>query len=308
MVAMAMAGCAAGGEGSVTSSGGVQRRTSASGGVTAAGSASAGSAVGSGSSGGSSGLTGGFDATHLSDGGCQSISSHATTDCSASTWEVWGVLVDHCAGGTPLTSHYAIADFNNLSEFAVDQQCGFFYFCVDKGHSVTPQIKVANHLETVLSTITPSGNLAIPATPGIALLCDSEVAALTQSSISQPFNPDAGLVLVDASANGSASIPCQDLSGWTFALLTSDGGIADAGVLYGRNGAFDPSATATDALDTTAFFYDVDTQGGPLRVVGHNPKFDLADGGTLCPLDDGEVSEVVVPHAGLVTFIPYFVL
>ena len=228
-------------------------------------------------------------------------------DCDAGV-ELLGNVLNYCNQTNmqnymgPLT----VVDAFDPSLVAATNDCGYFHFCVAPGTEITAQIEGPDFADTLFATIAPMVSEQIPSTPGLVMVCEQEIPILT---VGIP-GFDATQATVFASIVNPNGIPamdggCEDPSGWSFSLVTWDGGlpIAAQHVYYSGGTAPSPNTFVTDATGAGILF-DIDATQTPARLLATrlDGGGECANAGAGLPFQlEGQVPLV----AGYFTVAPY---
>lgn len=265
-------------------------RAPSTGGSPGAGASSGGHAAGS-TSGSmtTSGTSGGLAPTGpqsdiLPDGGCPAVGYRfAPSDCAAGLVEEMWNLVEF-PGQTPV-ANTTVTDITDPSRTAISDACGYFYFCVDAGTRFAMSLSQPGLASELSPYIQPGANSLNISAPGFITL--SSTTAMQLSSLFQNYNASLSYIftnVIDNEPDPDAGI-CADLTGWTFALTTLDGGTVDAGLIY--LAGLGPSQTPSTTNAGIAMFYNVDPSLQTVVVNATPPaRLLLPDGGAACvPID-----------------------
>ena len=285
--------CASGSNLTSTSTGShTHGATSGSGGTTTTGTGTSGAATTTTTSGGTP------------DAGC--ANTFPLHQCPPELIEVAGKARDVCQLGAPVRGTVQITDLNDLTLTANTDGCGDFFFCVDAGTVVTPQIQATGYL--------PTSFLPVQATSPTYLEM-LVVCATFLDSLGITIDPGKSIVVVQVlttqiptPSGSSAACPTYfptaagyqpgTIAGWSPVLWVPDGGPTTDSPFYVQGLTLDPGATATGSRGL-AVFANVDPTLGTLQLGA------AFDGGGVCLNGAGafpyELGQGFVPQPGAVT-------
>lgn len=213
-------------------------------------------------------------------------------DCPPNMLELKGRLANVCTAvsngrSPPITEPFTGKDLHNPSYTATVGPCGSYWFCVPPGTQLTPTFQVTNFYDTVLATLAldgPAGPEDNEAQSGLSLFCNSLVNTTFLGTLDPAINLDQGLLAVVVERDFADAGPCNDKSGYSFALSLSDGGALSSPPWFYVDGTSFVQDDAGTSGAGIQIFYNIDYTLVNAEVSGYKPANELPDGGDECPV------------------------